>query len=342
MSIKIHIVLFVLIFCLSSYGQTEKDYRKFKETLHEETKDTGQNSSQISPAILHPVKLPQWVFNVPESTPNIIYSIGISDPGMEKEQAIEQAISRAKVIAAAFSQSKITFIIDNYSNEKRVQDSDDFYTRYENLFSIKTSATADQSDFKLINKCFNSFNEAIVLLKLNLKSVQSSDSLLLEINSYDAERQKFNKFELVDKFELNSTEKFKTDTLCNTYYSFQSLNNLFEIKSIINGTEYMFPYLNFRYQGNSDSSSAFYDSNISTKLNYGLWKAYIETLVQNIFMLSQVYSVKVSQVGDDYKAQNQSFTREVSEAILSFKINRVQVSNNRLSVELDYLNKPNN
>ncbi|MEZ5195868.1 MAG: hypothetical protein R2764_05585 [Bacteroidales bacterium] len=248
------------------------------------------------------------------------------------------------MIATAFSDSKITFIIDNYSNEKAVENSDDFYTRYENLFSIRSAAVSDESNFELINQHFTSFNEAIVLIKFTIRESNSADSLLLTISSYEAERQKLNRFELVDKFELNSIEHDSSNagSINAMYYSFQSLNNLFEIKSVNNGKDYLFPYLNFRYQGLNDSSDKQFESGFSTKLNYGLWKAYIETLVQNIFMLSQVYSVKVSQVADDYTAQNQHFTREVSEANLSFKINSLQVSGNRISIEVDYLNKPNN
>lgn len=343
MSIKIYIIFFALVFCLPSFGQTEKDYRKFKETLNEETKDTGQYSNQSSRTILHPVELPDWIFELPISEPNTIYSIGISEPGMDMEQAIEQAKFRAKVIAAAFKESKVTFIIDNYSNEKAFTNADEFSTRYENLFSIKASTVSNETNFELLNQHFTSFNEAIVLLKYNIDKTHSTDSLILGINSYEAERQKYNKFELVDKFEMNAFEHDNSmpDTINKLFYSFQSLNNLFEIKSVDNGVEYQFPYLNFRYLGQNDSIKTQFESNISTKLNYGLWKAYIETLVQNIFMLSQVYSVKVSQVGDDYTTQNQSFIREVSEANLSFRINSIQVFNNRLSIEMDYLNNPN-
>ncbi|MEZ5195867.1 MAG: hypothetical protein R2764_05580 [Bacteroidales bacterium] len=84
MSIKIHIVFFALIICLSTIGQTEKDYLKFKETLHKEINDTGQNENQASPTILHPAELPTWISNLPASSPNFIYSLGISDPGMER------------------------------------------------------------------------------------------------------------------------------------------------------------------------------------------------------------------------------------------------------------------
>ena len=209
------VILFGIIlipFALSaqnnSNGKTTKDYRNFKETLEKEIENNEQDTAQSKFQVLHPVKLPDWIFNLPASDRNTIYSIGISDPGMEEEKAFKLAELRAKVILSALIHSKVTFIIDNYSNERVADNRDEFTTRYENLFSILSSFSATASNFEIINEYFTSFGEAIVLLKHNRKiSNDLADHIQLEINSYEVERQKYNKFEIfffVIKIELMS------------------------------------------------------------------------------------------------------------------------------------------
>ncbi len=126
----------VLLAQNSSTDKTEKDYREFKETLEKETEKLEQDTAKSNFQVLHPASLPEWLFNLPVSTSNTLYVLGISDPGMEEEKAFQLAELRAKAIIPVFFQSKVTFIIDNYSNERIDENRDEFTTRYENLFSI--------------------------------------------------------------------------------------------------------------------------------------------------------------------------------------------------------------
>jgi len=124
------------------------------------------------------------------------------------------------------------------------------------------------------------------------------------------------------------------------YYSFQSLNTLIEITSSYNDMQLHFPYFNFRYQGQTQDQPNTLNFSITHKLNYGLWKAFLEVFLQKVFLLSQPYNMKVKKVGDDYTSKNQDFIREVSESEPSIKIVNIHISNNQLFVEMDYLNQP--
>jgi hypothetical protein len=159
------------------------------------------------------------------------------------------------------------------------------------------------------------------------------------VNSYEVERQKYNKFEIEEKFEVYGSllNSGKLDTLDIYYYTFHSLNNLFEITSKYQEGNYQFPYYNFKYQGQSADNNTLFETSINNKLNYGLWKAYIETLVQKIFNMSLAFAVDIKRVGDDYTSKTQDFSREVSEANMSFRLNKIVINNNRLLLELDYL-----
>ena len=330
----------VLLAQSSSTDKTEKDYREFKETLESETEKLEQDTARSNFQVLHPASLPDWLFNLPASTSNTLYALGISDPGMEKEKAFQLAELRAKAIIAMFFQSKVTFIIDNYSNERIAENRDEFITRYENLFSIVSALSASPANIEIVNKEYTSFGEALLLIKFSPRITEEhADRILLEINSYEVERQKYNTFEIEEKFDLTGSfaGPVNDSSKTNFYYSFHSLNNLFEISSKYMGEEYQFPYYSFKYQGQSMEDNTIFETSINNKLNYGLWKAYIETLVQKIFNMSLAFAVDIKRVGDDYTSESQDFSREVSEANMSFRLNKFYIYNNRLSLEIDYL-----
>ena len=197
----------------------------------------------------------------------------------------------------------------------------------------------DEENCEIVNQYFTSFNEAIVVLKYIVKdsSTEASDSLNIILDVYQAERQKSNKFEMEEKYETSgflssngSKEVF--------FYSFRSLNNLVEITSSYNEKDLHFPYIHFRYHGQDTNPPVTMGNAISSKLNYGLWKAFLEVYSQNVLLLSQPDAVKIEKVGDGYASQNQDLTREVFESEPAVKLVNIFVSNNQLFIGLDYLN----
>jgi hypothetical protein len=331
----------LLLAQIEDSNNSEKDYIKFKGTLDKELIELANDTSRQGTNVLHPVLLPEWFFNLPVSTTNCIYTIGISDPGMEEEEAFKLAELRAKCIATLLLHAEISSVVDNYSNDRQTEKAEEFTTKYVNYFRIRAKDLIDDENFKIVSQHFTSFNEAIIVLKYSVNKLSTGlpDSLTVIIDVYQAERQKYNKFEMEEKYEiagtLNSSESDET-----YYYSFQSLNNLFEITSSYNDKKLHFPYFHFRYQGQPQDQPNTLNYSITSKLNYGIWKAFLEVFLQKVFLLSQPHNVKVKKVGDDYTSKNQDFIREVSESKPSFKIINIHISNNQLFVEMDYLNQP--
>jgi hypothetical protein len=337
----------VLLYCPLIFSQqntvssTEKDYEKFKGTLskeiNQEAKDTNSGNQ-----ILHPASLPGWLFSIPESDLNQVYSIGISDPGMPEDKALEQACLRAKAVTTLLLHPKVTGITDNYSGEKLTQGADKFTTKYENLYRIASKKGLSTGKFEQQEYSITSFGEAIVLLKYNSTDLQNHiDSIEAIAEVYQVERQKNNVFETEEKINFGVQHRCTGDSLPKKYlnYSIHTLNNLLEINSEIDGKPVPFPYFNFRYVGNCDSLSFSMENNISTKLNYGLWKTYVEILIQKILFLSQSYSVSIKQVGDNYTTGNKNLSREIAEADPSFAITGLRITNNYLFLDVDYLNQ---
>jgi len=177
---------------VNSTNQTEKDYQKFKETLQEEVSEMAMDSTKSSGIVLHPASLPKWLFELPASNQNIMYSVGISDPGMTKEEALLLAELRAKTIISLLIYPKVSSLIDNFSNENSNQQADEFVTKYENLFNVLSSMASSKNNFNTVRQYFTSFNEAVVLLEfINVQKFEGVvDSIKLEVDAYQVERQK--------------------------------------------------------------------------------------------------------------------------------------------------------
>jgi hypothetical protein len=327
----------------SNTNSAERDYQKFQGTLKKETdKDLQDNLSKNQ--ILHPVQLPNWFLTIPQSDHNYLYSFGISDPGLDEESAHKQAIIRAKALTALTSHPKITSITDNYSGEEVAKGNDKFTTKYENLYRIESKIFASESQFEQMEYYYNSFGEAMVLMRYEISSKpETFDTINVSAEFYQVERQKNTVFETEEKFSLDPsfTESGIPAVLKGNTYSIHSLNNLVEINSIFEGQAIYFPYANYRYEGLDSTLFQEPETELNQKLNFGIWKAYFETLIHKIIGLSLSSSVAIKQVGDEYSNENKILSREISESNPSFGITGIRVDNNYLMLDVVFISKNN-
>jgi hypothetical protein len=349
MSFRLKIFLFV--FLTSAYVQaqdnrlnnTERDYTNFKSTLVKET-DVSAKDTLVQPRnTLHPVSLPDWLTDFSLADDECIYAFGISDPGMEKKAGFQLAMIRAKCLIALMIHPVVASLTDNFAKEKSDDRSDEFTTKYENLYRIDSSVEAPEGAFEIADSCINSFGEAIVLLRYHLNFINPADLELISVSvdAYQVERQKQNQFETQERLNMcGSTVSLNDTSQKETFnYSCISYNNLCEIESQINNHEIQVPYLYFRYAVKNNSTTTGDENNGSEKLSYGLWKAIAEQIIQKIILLSQPFAANIKQLGDQYSTENKSLSREISEAHPSFKLINLNISNNYLAVDMDYLNK---
>lgn len=321
----------------SGSNQIENDYRNFRETFNQELNDLDSNFSSTKIAV-HPVRLPDWTIEIPNSQEGCIYAIGISDPGMQFDKALELASLRAKAITALLYKPKISSITDHYSNEMQKSSSDKFITKYVNYYQIFGALSVAQDDFQLVEKNYNSFKEAIVLLKYTPKQSgkTKTDSVLLKIDIYQAERQQSNRFEFEEKCEMYGLLKRinEEEDVDISYYFFRSINRFYEVVSRFNGVELKFPQNLFRYQSLSTAESGAWENNISYKLTNGLWKAYLQSIIQTYTLSFEDPDIDVAQLGDNYTQSNQNLSREFVTTAPNFRFKGLQINNNRLSVIL--------
>jgi hypothetical protein len=69
-----------------------------------------------------------------------------------------------------------------------------------------------------------------------------------------------------------------------------------------------------------------------------LWKAFLESLVQNITITSINPEINVGQVSDNYTSSSQNLSREFTASDPAFQIRNIGVNNNKLSVKLNRMN----
>lgn len=318
-------------------NQVENDYRQFREVFEQEFKDQD-SPIQVNRITVHPASLAGWLSNIPDSDENTIYAIGISDPGMAPEEAVQLAILRAKIISALLLQAKISSITDSYSNDEAGTNSNRFATKYINYYLILASFSASPEQFQIINQFYTSFNEAVVLVKYDLSAPASKiiDSVMLKIDIYQAERQQKNKFEFEEKCEIYGLSKQNNsrEGIEIFYYFYRSVNHYAEIVSRYNGEEVDFPQSIFRYQTLSDADLPTGVNEASYKLSNGLWKAFLQSLLQNYTLSVINPDVEIAQVGDNYPSSSQNLSRESVVASPAFRIKGLRVFNNELSVVL--------
>jgi hypothetical protein len=348
MSFRLNIFSFVFLTSVyvqaqdNSMNNTEMDYSNFKTTLIKETNSYAKDILVQPRNTLHPVNIPDWFADFSLANDQCLYAFGISDPGMEKDTAFQLAMLRAKSLIALMVHPVVASLTDNFAKEKSDDRSDEFTTKYENLYRIDSSIEAPEEAFEIADSCFNSFGEAIVLLKYHLNFINHAEieHISITIDAYQVERQKHNQFETQERLSMTVSACSLMDTSHKETFSYSciSYNNLYEIESQINNREIKVPYFYYRYAVKNDSTTIGDENNGSEKLSYGLWKALAEQVVQKIILLSQPFAANIKQVGDQYSTENKSLSREISEAHPSFKLINLNISNNYLAVDMDYLN----
>lgn len=320
----------------SVLNKVEDDYRHFREVYNSEFKEPD-SSFMLEKISVHPASLEGWLSNIPASNKNTVFTIGISDPGMKEDEAIELAILRAKIVSALLLQSKISSITDNYSNEVP-GDRERFVTKYATYYRLQAALVGGVEQFELVNHFFTSFNESVVLLKHNLSVSPETDvdSILLKIDLYNSERQQRNRFELEEKCEVYGVSKQNgnVDEISIFYYFYRSVNQYYEIVSRYNGAELNFPPNIFRYQSLENKHPQLDGADVTYKLTNGMWKAFLQSLLQSYTQTVDCSDIDIGQVSDNYSSLNQNLTREVVMTTPAFRIKGIRVNNNRLSVIL--------
>ncbi|MDX9696575.1 MAG: hypothetical protein RBT49_12355, partial [Bacteroidales bacterium] len=120
-------LLFIILIVFSSLSLSAQEQRKPRtKKIHDDkthyenevfNKEFDKDSDNQNKQLLYdriPEQLPDWFFE--PLLVNPVRVVGISDPGMEKADALNQAVMRAKAIYALVNFCVVSNIADDYTN----------------------------------------------------------------------------------------------------------------------------------------------------------------------------------------------------------------------------------
>jgi len=263
--------------------------------------------------------LPDWFFNPPKSNSNTFYTIGISDPGLTREQAEKQAELRAMYIFVTLH--NVSYGFSGVSEKSRTSEAIlEAMTRG----MIKTSLP--ELYFEIVKKDFTINNEALVLLKVtfyDLTSEMAMDSVIIKAvmedysnESYSEEKgsSKSRKFQYQSRI-ISKNKKWVSD---DGYVAYQYISATSDSLVVISNFGYLSKTIridkkthiadDYMYQMHMKSPVKQYNSifpnqvESSAPLRRGLWYAFCTSMISGINKsLPLTYSKIASGKANKYK-----------------------------------------
>jgi hypothetical protein len=336
-----------LLVLLSNYilAQKENDidfsYEKFKNVFDKEFDDdyTGSTTPDRK-LVFQRIKIPQWAINIPESNDSVLYCIGVSDPGMEKDTAISLAVFRAKALIALMSSAQITGITDFFVSGHKNQNNNSLYREY---YNITTEMYQDSNDFRIIEDTVLPDKEAVVLVSWSRsKNKRSKKRLLLK-----ADVNVYGKFTGSDSYidsRLSRLEAFfsqedvqKKDT-CYHKYLVRNYNKGIAILSRFQEDESILEGQSLKYFSTGKKNDTIGSGFTSIRLNNGLWYGLLLSVARSIVLESQSNKVNLKSVSDNVNEGSKELIRILSTNRVSSVINSLTINNNRIVIDFKPLN----
>lgn len=303
--------------------QVENAYEKFKKEFHNEFgEDTGNNDV----AVLNyrpPVQVADWFFGFTAGDASSQVCIGISDPGLDSLDALQQATIRGLALAGFSRQAQIQNVSDNYYL-------DDAGEKTLGKFNSFTSFLAEDSlGYTILEKQYTTNGEMLVLMKIDpaasdIYYVRSN----LELFQSETSGRLINRL----LFDINATDgsgnKIKTSWLL------KENDKSYEINSDWNGQQLNILKAKFKYLSpvTSAGETAAPDD-FKFDMKYGLWYAYLNAMAANMEQMD-TFSSQVKYLDDTYDERFQDLTRVVFTENISFGIAGINITDNQLSLSL--------
>lgn len=266
-------------------------------------------------------KLPGWFLTPPVSPDNsCVYLIGISDPGLNRDDATAQAVARAKVTINYFIQK-----VDNYLVTIRIENGS---TEPFKGFMDEKYLSAN---FETVDTYITNHNETIVLVKYTFterpKSTKADSIQIKSLSKYyitDDGKNAESYLEYVSKTS-------EGPEMVRLYYSMNQNNNNDSITSIYETKENAITpnltKLNCKYPNQIGSqidaiTNQRFKENVKEQyyLNNGLWSAYVQCFEKVTFKLNTSFTETLRKTNETYIG---SFTLVKS---MSIKDNTLEVN----------------
>ncbi len=275
---------------------------------------------------ISPESLPEWFFNWPVSDTANIYALGISDPGMEEDEAIKLATFRAWVLSFILDGVLVENVTDFFTVYQQTGSGSHYETKFEEYSKLYDKKQTFRSPFMVLDTHITRYGEALVWVKSGFNSgAFKCDSSDYEASVFNVGREVSGGYENHGLVELNANIYYP-DSTASFFYRYRNYEDRHGIKSAFNGAEVPTHYENFYYHMNNPARQP--ADNI-IRLEYGLWNSYIQNIFKQIVSKGFKYSSYIKKMRDVYrKKSNEDLTRVVSRNKIFFRITGIQLNKN--------------
>ena len=321
-----------------SISQTGSDRDRFSILLEKETATSKDEHDSPSFFTLVPERLPEWINQIPPSSGNNLYLLGISDPGMDEETGLLVAKLRLKTVYALLAGTIVRNMRDFYTSERHASYSNAFidYTEFSNKIS------ADFSQINIIDSHTTKYGETILLgeIDINTLNVNNSESKLLEVSAgiMSNARRVGSRTEMVSKANLKTT--YISDELneeIELSYKTHAINRRVNTETILNGKPISsLPALSLRYSMESQAAEDSVSIDLTGySLRNGLWYAYITSIMFELADAAHGQAINISNIHEIFDNMVQNLTREIVSNSVNSRQQQVTIRSNNLYMLYD-------
>jgi hypothetical protein len=290
------------------------------------------NALLISNADIHfsKPKFPSWLNEISREE---IY-LGISDPFMDKEMALQQAKIRAVAIACLQKQLNYRSIVDNYSSDNGTYASNKFTS----ITNLHASEPLDLKKVKVLKTFTSAFEEIFTLIQIPKKDTvqKKKDSIHTIHTDVDLfQNQTTGRHNEVYHFIKLSIYLPQLKSLKNVSYNSYHTKTGVDIISKLNHFQLQFPKGIYRYQAfNPEVETEEDQTQLHAPLNYSFWNAYFHLICKHLLLVIKDGS-QVKNLSDKYNHIYKNMNRVIDCANLDFTIKNIRVKNNKLYMICD-------
>ncbi|MFA6401101.1 MAG: hypothetical protein WCX31_05675 [Salinivirgaceae bacterium] len=323
----------LLIIVLSTFSQW--DQKNFENTFNQEINESeGENySKRENHSALYqyvpPQQVPEWFIQPKVSDKNEVFAIGISDPGLDSIESMQQAIYRAEIMANVLRKSTTQLLCDFFLNE--VDKSTEIV--YEHFTRITSIIPCASEYYTVVDSFRNAFDETLVLIKYAAPTtVETSqvDEINLELYRNETEISKTGEFESIYELQVKPINDSVPEL---QFYQLTEFGSRYDVLSGAKGEVTPIPIYSLGYKG-----IPALDSVDQCYFSHGLWKEYLKSVMTQIIENARVKPENIKFLGDDYnKVSYQKLTRGISVNKQRFVITEIKAKENKLLVNLQEL-----
>lgn len=330
------LVMASYIFAQDVDSNTFKEYKEYRRVFDTEMKRLNDPAEKPLPKykVLLPEDTPEEFLLLPSSNENHIYSIGISDPGMDREQAHALALLRAKSLLTYFKGINIQHISDMYTDEHSQTKRDDIANKYVDFYRLNAGFALDTNDIKIIKDTTNKYGETILLIEYTPRTNNFNQIIKCNSDCLITEFRSNTNFEINQRVEIYCELIDKKENEENYHFISRRVQKQFDVNSSYNKEEIDPPLYTLRYKNTVDISDSIADTKIKSLLTDGLWNGLIDCLIQNLFVASKLKSSVMKSTTDNYNERHQNLNREVATSKASVRLDNIFIHNNRIFVDI--------